>query len=282
MKPSTALRALNAVAGHVLPGLSAGLATDLLLHPRRHRARASETSALQSARRITFRFGLSGLRWGRAGDPVVLMLHGWEGRPTQFARFVEPLLAARRQVIALDAPGHGESPGDQATLMEFSMALSEAAVEIRELESVVGHSMGAAATAIALAQGLPAERAVLIGSASSIEDTLLTFAENFGLPQRAAQRFVELVGRANGIAAGDLDISHQVRGLKIPALIVHDRDDTAVPYADAEAIARNWPGSQLLITTGLGHWRVLDDAGVIGEVTDFLAGRAPRAGKLAA
>jgi len=201
------------------------------------------------------------------------MMHGWEGRATQFGKFIAPLVAAGRQVIALDAPAHGESPGEQATLMEFAMALQEAAVEIRDLESIVGHSMGAAASAIALAQGLPAQRAVLIASASSIEDTLLMYADAYGLPHRAARRFVELIGQANGIAAGDLDISHRVRDLKIPALIVHDRDDTMVPFADAEAIAREWPGAQLVTTTGLGHWRVLSDARVTQQVAEFLVGR---------
>lgn len=267
------LRAVNSIAGHLTPGLSAQLASHLLLRPRAQPPRAWELAAAESARRITFRFGLSGLRWGDEGRPAVLLMHGWEGRPTQFANFVAPLLARGRQVIALDAPAHGESAGEEATLMEFAMALLEAAVEIRELEAVVGHSMGAVASAIALSQGLPADRAVLLASASSIEDTLLTFADAFGLPSRAARRFVELMGRANGIAAGDLDVSRMVRSLEIPALIVHDRDDAMVPYADGEAIARAWPGAQLLTTTGLGHWKLLTDASVAEQVADFLAGR---------
>ena len=79
-----------------------------------------EREAADTARRVSFRFGLSGLRWGESG-PVALMLHGWAGRPTQFASLVPPLLAAGRQVIALDAPGHGESPGQTGTLMELSL-----------------------------------------------------------------------------------------------------------------------------------------------------------------
>jgi pimeloyl-ACP methyl ester carboxylesterase len=267
------LRAVNSIAGHFTPGLSAQLASHFLLHPRAQSPRAWELAAVESARRITFRFGLSGLRWGEEGRPAVLLMHGWEGRPTQFANFVAPLVARGRQVIALDAPAHGESAGSEATLMEFAMAMLEAAVELRELEAVVGHSMGAVATAIALTQGLPAERAVLLAAASSIEDTLLTFADAFGLPSRAARRFVELMGRANGIAAGDLDVSRMVRKLELPALVVHDRDDAMVPYADAEAIARAWPGAQLLTTTGLGHWKVLTDASVTEQVADFIAGR---------
>ena len=265
------LRAVNSVAGHVTPGLSAQVAKYLLLHPREHHARGWELPAARTARRVTFRFGLSGLRWGEQG-PAVLMMHGWEGRPTQFRHFIEPLLASGRQVIALDGPAHGQSQGEQATLMEFAMALAEAAVEIQNLEAVVGHSLGAAATAIALAQGLPAERAVLIASPSKIEASLRGFAGALGLPHRAANRFVQLIGRANGIPAQELEVSRQVRGLGIPALIVHDCDDATVPIDDGKAIARAWPGARLLTTAGLGHWRVLTDANVAREVSEFLTG----------
>jgi len=268
----TVMRAVHSVTGLVAPDLPARSARRLLLHPQRYEPRPWEAAALEGARRVTFRFGLSGLRWGEAG-PVVLLMHGWEGRPTQFRHFIEPLLASGRQVIALDGPAHGESPGEESTLMGFAMAIAEAAVEIRGLEAVVGHSMGAAATAIALAQGLPAERAVLIAPPSAIEQGLYGFAGMLGLPPRAASRFVDLVGEANGVPARELEISRLARNLAIPALVVHDRRDTAVPFADGEAIAQGWPGAEFLATSGLGHWRVLTDPAVVARVTDFLSGR---------
>ncbi len=190
--------------------------------------------AANDATPITFRFGLTGLRWGEEG-PAVLMMHGREGRPAQFRHLVEPLLAAGRQVITLDHPEYS-SPGSGASMvMDDAMALLEAAVEIRSLDAVIGHSLGGAAVAIALAHGLPAERAVLIASPSHVEGSRYGFAD-----------------------------------LKIPALIVHDRDDAAVPFADSQAIARAWPGARLLATKGLDHWRVLTDSNVTQQVAEFL------------
>ena len=265
MNAVSVLRAVNAAAGSVTPDLSAQVAKHLLLHAQPHSRGAWELPVAKSATRITFRFGLSGLRWGEEG-PAVLVMHGWEGRPTQFRHFVEPLLAAGRQVIALDAPANGASSGSEATLMEVAMSLLEAAVEIRSLDAVIGHSLGAAAVAIALAQGLPAERAVLIASPSRIEDSLHGFAGVLGLPRRASERLGELMG----ISARELEITQQVSGLKIPALIVHDRDDTAVPFVEGQAIANAWPGARLLPTEGLGHWRVLTDSHVTHQVAAFL------------
>jgi pimeloyl-ACP methyl ester carboxylesterase len=207
--------------------------------------RAWELAVAETATRITFRFGLSGLRWGAEGQPAALLMPGPQGRPTQFATFIAPLLARGRQVIALDAPVHLESLNEEARRMESAMALLEAAVEIRELDSIIGHSTGAVAGALALTHGLPADRAVLLAPASVI-------------------------------TAGDEAFCRTLRQLEIPALIVHDSGDAIVPHAEAQALARCWPGAQLLTTTGLGHWKVLTDAGVAEQVADFVAGRRIR------
>lgn len=267
MNAYTLLRSFNAAVGAFAPAIPARIARELLLRPRRRALRTGRVP--DGAERITFRFGLSGLRWGRSG-PVVLMLHGWEGGPGQFGALVAPLRAAGRQVIALDAPAHGHSEGEEATLMEFAFALQEAAAEIRNLEAVVGHSLGAAAAAIALSRGLPAQRAVLVAAPASIEEYLYRFAAQLGLPRSAARRFVRLVEDANGLSARQVDIARLAARLEQAALVVHDRDDGAVPFRDAERIAANWPGARLLATSGLGHARLLADTGVARAIAGFL------------
>ena len=119
-----------------------------------------------AAARVTFRFGLTGRRWGEWG-PVVLLLHGNGDEPASFGALIEPLLAAGRQVVALDDPT--QEPFDEAArVSEYAAAVGEAAVELRELESVVGHGRGAAAAAQARGQGLDAERVVLIGTTDTV------------------------------------------------------------------------------------------------------------------
>jgi hypothetical protein len=114
------------------------------------------------ARRVAFRFGLSGRRWGDTG-PAVLMLHAGDSAPWMLAQLIGPLVAAGRQVVVLDDPT--DPLADAASrVAEYASAAQEAAVELRDLESVVGHGLGAAAGAQALAQGLPAERSVLLAT----------------------------------------------------------------------------------------------------------------------
>ncbi|MDP9141929.1 MAG: alpha/beta hydrolase [Pseudomonadota bacterium] len=269
------LRRFNAVTGQIAPAVSARVSRRVLMRPRAHAPKAWEADALARAQRVSFRFGLSALRWGERDAPVVLMLHGWEGRPTQFAHFIEPLLRAGRQVVALDAPGHGGSAGDESNAILFTHALLEAAVEIPNLEAVVGHSMGAGAIAYALSLGLSPQRAVLLGGPSSLRSVLEQYADGVNLQPRARTRFFDLVARHTGVHPDEVDIRRLARDYQIPALIVHDRDDALVPFEHGERMASAWSGSELMATEGLGHWRILSDSHVIARATHFLVGSEP-------
>ncbi len=267
----TTIRQFNAVSGRVLPALSARVSRRVLMRPRRYAAKPWEAAAASSAERIHFRFGLSGLRWGERDAPVVLMLHGWEGRATQFAHFVQPLLEQGRQVIALDAPGHGESPGSESNAILFAYAAMEAAAEIRNLEAVVGHSMGAGALAYALSLGLNTERVVLLGGPASLRSVLERYADGVNLQAAARPHFFQLIQRHTGVHPDEVDIRALADGYRhLPALIVHDRRDTLVPFSDGEAVAHHWPHAEFMPTDGLGHWRILTDAAVVARVTSFL------------
>lgn len=126
-----------------------------------------------SARRVAFRFGLSGRRWGDSG-PVVLLVRGHEEAPELFARLITPLVASGRQVVELDDPTTSE-PGELRAA-ELAAAIAEAAVELRGLEGLAAHGLGAAAAAQALTQGLAVDRVVLLASGTQPDADEITGA----------------------------------------------------------------------------------------------------------
>ena len=78
--------------------------------------------------------------------------------------------------------------------------------------------------------------------------------------------------RRNGVPNELLDIERLGAGLERPILVVHDRGDVAVPFADGARIA-GATRAQLLATHGLGHAGVLRDPAVGRQVAAFLARR---------
>jgi pimeloyl-ACP methyl ester carboxylesterase len=261
------VRGFNATVGWVAPQAVASNLRRQFMTPRRLPPRDWELPLLAQAERITLRFGLSALRWG--SGPTVLLMHGWEGRPTQFAELIKALVQAGYGVVALDAPAHGRSPGEEANVVLFARALLEAAGELPPLQAVIGHSMGGASALLATQLGLRAEAVVSIAAPSRILTMLRRFARYMGLPARARAHFVRLVEEKAGMPAGKLDVRHYQ--LDFPGLIVHAADDPLVPYSEAQAIHEAWFDSRLLRIEQGGHQRVLADPQLVQAVVQLLA-----------
>jgi pimeloyl-ACP methyl ester carboxylesterase len=152
----------------------------------------------------------------------------------------------------------------------FAEALRTVGAHFGPAAAVVGHSLGGAATVLALRDGLAADRAVLISAPSNIEVFSHRFAGFFGVPLRVRelmQRNLEQRFRMNW---SEVHSDRMARSLGQPALIVHDHEDGDVPVADARAIAAAWPGARLVVTQGLGHRGVLRSSEVVRHLLDFL------------
>ena len=71
-------------------------------------------------------------------------------------------------VVAYDAPAHGASTGRITAAPEMARVMSEVASRLGGLHGVVGHSIGGAATLLAVRGGLSLERAVLLAPPSDL------------------------------------------------------------------------------------------------------------------
>ncbi|MBT2373188.1 alpha/beta fold hydrolase [Pseudomonas fluorescens] len=262
------VRGVNGTLGRLAPQAVANKMLRVFMTPRNHPPRDWELPLLAQSERMTLRFGLSALRWGQG--PTVLLMHGWEGRPTQFASLITALVDAGYSVIALEGPAHGRSPGHEAHVLLFARAMLEAAAELPPLHAVVGHSMGGASAMLAVQLGLRTEALVSIAAPSRFLDVLRGFAGVVGLPARARSAFIRQVESTLGMPLKHLDVAHYQ--MNMPGLIVHAEDDTFVPVKAAQMIHEAWFDSRLMRLEQGGHQKVLADPRVIEGVLALLAG----------
>ncbi|SDI05859.1 Esterase/lipase [Pseudomonas benzenivorans] len=260
------VRGFNATVGRLAPHTVASKLRREFMTPRELPPREWELPLLGQAERITLRFGLSALRWG--SGPAVLLMHGWEGRPTQFAELIKTLVRAGYGVVALEGPAHGRSPGQEANVVLFARALLEAAGEMPPLKAVIGHSMGGASALLATQLGLRTEVVVSIAAPARILTMLRRFARFMGLPAQARAQFIRLVEQHAGMPVAQLDVARYQ--LDFPGLVVHAADDPMVPFSEAEAIHEAWFDSRLLRLEQGGHQRVLADPRLQAAVLQLL------------
>jgi len=133
--------------------------------------------------------------------------------------------------------------------------------------------MGAAATTLAAARGADIGRMVYLSPPDDVGSFLGTVGRLVGLPEKViegAQHHIETRFR---VRFEDLIPTKVAAGLHQPLLAIHDRDDREVRLEEVEHLVAAWPEAELLVTTGLGHRRILRAPEVLLQAIDFVTGR---------
>jgi pimeloyl-ACP methyl ester carboxylesterase len=221
--------------------------------------------------------------WCLGEGPAVALVHGWGGSAAQLVPLAIALREAGCAAVAFDAPGHGRSAGRRATLVDFARALQAVRAAFPR-RAIVAHSLGAPAAAWVLGRGLPLHAAVFVAPARTPEAYVDGFCAALGLGPEVARRMRDRLERRAGVRLRELDALEGAPAQRTPLLVVHDRADREAPFEGGAALARAWPGAELVATEGLGHRRVLRDPGVARAAAAFVVARLPRCacGRLAA
>ena len=214
--------------------------------------------------------------WG--DGPTVYLLHGFGGSRKDFHPLVPILLNAGFRAVAFDAPAHGASDpgrlgGRQTVLSEFVDALFAVIQATGPAFAVVAHSGGGSSAARAVLDGLPVDRLVLIAPMNNLVEHTARFRLALGYGPRIETGFLNRLQDEIAAPLDDWNIAGQAGEHQElpPLLVIHDEGDRKVPAADGMAIAAAWPQSQLHITAGLSHRRILRDPAVLEAVSTFLS-----------
>ena len=265
-------RAFSALA-RLSPYLAGGLANFIWYRTQHRSATAEEQRVLDKARVEVRKHGAKSVRvyrWGE-GKPV-LLAHGWNGDAGQMAFLAEALVNHGFQVTAFDAPGHGRSSGNSTDILEISGFITQLLQESGEDTAVIAHSFGGMCVLHAIAHGACASTVVCISPPKDVTTLLQQFSKLLGLGEAVVTQLKQRLERRFGEGMwSSFSMQEWVSVADIPGLIIHDSRDRYIPVSNGRAVHAAWTDSELQITRGLGHMRILQDAEVIGRITRFLA-----------
>ncbi len=263
-----ALRGVNAVSSQLAGRWAYRLwfGTHRFTEPRR------ETKWREQAEEFTLPHEYGPLALYSWGDgPTVLLVHGWNGRGTQLGGLAMQLAEAGYRAIAFDAPGHGRTPGNSSNIFRIIDAVEVITNEFGPLRGVVTHSFGAMVITRALREQLTTDKVVCINPATEFNLLKDTFYRMLRLPTGTRKVFEQLLeynfdAKISDVISADVN----AKELSVPALIIHDKNDSEVPWQQGELLAGAWPGARFLQTEGLGHTRILRDRPTIQAVVNFI------------
>jgi pimeloyl-ACP methyl ester carboxylesterase len=267
------LRGFYDVVTRASPALAAQFAEALFTTPVRQtltpEARATLHEAFQSVLDVNGR-RLRMFCWPGAG-PTVLLAHGWSSRAGRLAAFVEPLRRAGFEVVAFDAPAHGDSSGTHSDLPEYVESLRAVIAAAGPVHGIVAHSFGARASLLCAARKLAEVRALAL---LSMPPDVSYMLGQFKLVLNLRQDVQQLLDRALAARFGgeiDRHIPEQhAHPVRMPVLLLHDSEDDVAPVAHANALAHQLPSAQLTLTCGLNHCGLLTHPPAIEAVAAFM------------
>lgn len=208
--------------------------------------------------------------WEVGDGPTILLVHGWGGSSTDLARFATRLVERGHRAVAIDLPAHGASPGDTADLFQLADAVRAAGRRLGPIAGVVAHSVGSVATLLALADGLDAPRGALLAPPATLDGAVTGMVRRAGLSGPAQARLRRRIEARYGDDVWQrLDVADTAPRVRADVLVVHDVDDREVPVGNGVRVARAL-GTEPVLTTGLGHGRVLVDDDVADRVLAHL------------
>jgi len=204
------------------------------------------------------------------GTKKILLVHGWSGRGTQLVKIADELLKMGYQIVSFDAPAHGKSQGKTTLMPEFVASILELEKLFGPFEFAIGHSLGGMSVLNAVKQKLNINKAVIIGSGDIILDIIEDFIKKIKLKPKIAILLKIYFENKYGEPMENHSSHIAAKEVKIPVLIIHDINDDDVPVKTAYNIHKHLQNSELLITEGLGHRKILGNETVINKIKDFI------------
>lgn len=255
------------------PKFAAKLALNLFATPERIPRPESEMDNFALARKFKLSSNKAqAFAWGNENNPVVLLIHGWNGRGTQMAFCQEALVKKGFQVIALDGPAHGDSPGKRTNPMAYAQFILKAQQELAPngLAGLIAHSFGGGSSSLAVKLGLKSKALILVASPNKYSLVVDDYLNLLQLSARARAYFLTFIQQITGLKLEEMTTADLLKEGHTALMIAHDTSDKSVPYLRGQEIHEAVKGSILVTTENLGHRRILKSHDVIDQMANFI------------
>lgn len=256
-----------------LPGVAHRLFVTIFFSPLNYAVPEKERETEKKAEKFELRSEGKKIRcysWGKG--PVVLVVHGWAGRATQFRKIIPAFVKENYCVVGFDGPAHGRSQGRSTNIAEFEAVLQKIYEVVGIPVGIIAHSFGGGAVLYAAMNGLPVQKLINIASPTIGDEIIATYLKTINGSPETGRFFKSYIRETTGKDFDEYTAMHFARKLDqdIRLLLVHDEDDVEVSLDQALELLKVYPSATLYKTQGLGHTRILRDEGVINRCISFI------------
>ena len=268
----------SGVLSVLAPHVAARIADKMFFTPMGLPRPDSEMPYYESATHSSIEYGgkkVAVYRWGE-GEETIILVHGWASRGTRLGHLAEPLNKKGYRVISFDMPAHGDSEGKTTNLFEGSEIITQIYEQFSPIRAIIGHSFGGMALSNAIHRhNLNVKRVVIVASPFTMNYIIESFRELINISAKVNDMMIRGIQKrfkeSSDLNIHDLSVDSFAVELKMPFLVIHDKEDKDVPYSQGEGYANSLPDVEFVTTTGLGHRRILKDPEIIVKIVEFIS-----------
>ena len=217
----------------------------------------------------------------QVGEPLFVLAHGWGASHGTVLRLAEPLARAGYEVLLFDMRGHGRNEATPYVtvrhLRDDVTAVVRSASERFPGRPIVlvGHSFGGAASVLAIAEGSPVARLVLIATPSDVVRITSEYLSDKGMPGTLATTLLRPFWwwRLGGTFLPHSPV-RRIGELEIPVLILQPEHDDRVRRRHADLLSAA-AGVPYHLIEGHEHTDVLGAPETVRLVLEFVGGLPP-------
>ncbi len=228
----------------------------LFCTPRKGRILPMQAQFLEDSKKEKVAVGdmnVQTYHWDGAKE-TVLLLHGWESNSFRWRNLIGHLRRAGFQVIAFDAPAHGNSSGSLFNVIRYTEC-TQTIVSRYNPDYIIGHSVGGM-TALYHQYRFPEnslKKVVSIGAPAEFSDVMKRYQDLLGFNDRVLNALDTYYKKHFGFGIDDFSTAEYAKSITIPGLLIHDELDLIAPFWASKKVHKQWNNSRLIKTKGLGH-----------------------------
>jgi len=210
--------------------------------------------------------------WTWGDGPLVIFVHGWNGRAAQLAPLATAIAVLGFRCVAIDVTGHGSSPklqSDWAHFMDDIAGLTQSLQQ--DVHAFVGHSAGAMAMMAARdRKGLEASRYVCICAPSHPFPPIEIIREKLNPTDGVLEQYRRHLAGLFDDTWENLRSGSLFAEAGSNLLLIYDKFDRFIDHSEGDKIQAICPGAHLIKTSSYGHMKVLMSTELTESVGEFL------------
>ena len=240
----------------IRPKLAAKKALDLFATPRKGKILDIQKTFLNTATQEILTLDnipIMTYHWKGNGQ-TVLLAHGWESNSFRWHKLVKVLQASDFNIIALDAPAHGGTGGNQFNAVLYAEYINFVAKHFQP-EIIIGHSVGGMASVFFQEkyQLQSLDKLILLGAPSEFVNVFKNYTALLGFNSNIKKQLRKLIISRFGNTPESFSSAAYLKKINVKGLVIHDKRDRVIAYNEALLIKDSFKNAKFITTEGYGH-----------------------------